>query len=137
MPEPYDDLIDPTRHRLYSSMPHCAVCRRPPRGFGWFDASGLARPRPSVKFCSMTCQGFWARRAHRSTAVIDLSEHERSAIRAAMKPVAELMEEIGWETRLAGLTEEQVLALIEVAVGGFQDAMHATAEADIDSEIPF
>ena len=85
----------------------------------------------------MACQGFWARRAGRSTAVIDLSDQERAAIRAAMKPVAELMEEIGWETRLAGLTEEQVLALIEVAVGGFQDAMHAAAAADIDSEIPF
>ena len=85
----------------------------------------------------MACQDFWARRARRSTAVIDLRDQERVAIRAAMKPVADLMEEIGWETRLAGLTEEQVLALIEVAIGGFQDAMHETAAADIDSEIPF
>ena len=137
MPEPCNDLIDPRRRRLHSRDPFCAVCRRPPRGFGWFDASGLARPRPSVKFCSMTCQGFWARRARRSTAVIDLSEHEQAAIRAAMKPVAEVMEEIGWPTRLSELTEAHVLSLIEVAVGGFQDAMHAKAAADIDSEIPF
>ena len=68
--------------------------------------------------------------------MIDLSKHEQAAIRAAMKPVAEVMEEIGWETRLAELTEAHVLALIEVAVGGFQNAMHAAA-ADIDSEIPF
>ena len=84
----------------------------------------------------MACQDFWTQRAKRTTAVIDLSEQERAAIRAAMKPVAELMEEIGWTTRLADLTEEQVLALIEVAVGGFQDAMHETAAAD-DPEIPF
>ena len=76
------------------------------------------------------------RRARRSVAVIDLTEHEQAAIRAAMKPVADLMEEIGWETRLSELTEADVLALIEVAVGGFQDAMHASAEAD-DTEIPF
>ena len=69
--------------------------------------------------------------------MIDLSEHEHAAIRAAMKPVAEVMEEIGWPTRLSELTEEQALALIEAAVGGFQDAMHASAAADIDSEIPF
>ena len=131
-PTPPADIIDPL-HRLYSRDPFCAVCRRPPRGFGWFDASGLARPRPSVKFCSMTCQGFWARRTRRSTAVIDLSEQEQAAIRAAMKPVAEVMEEIGWPTRLAELTEAHVLALIEVAVGGFQDAMHA---AD-DDGVPF
>ena len=125
-----------TERQLYSSEPYCAVCRRPPRGFGWFDVSGLRPPRPPVNFCSMVCQDFWTRRAKRSTAVIDLSDSERAAIRAAMKPLAELMEEIGWTTRLAALTEEQVLALIEVAVGGFQDAMHEAAVED-DTEIPF
>ena len=84
----------------------------------------------------MVCQGYWTRRAKRSTAVIDLSDSECAVIRAAVKPVAELMEEIGWETRLADLTEEHVLALIEVAVGGFQDAMRETAAAD-ETEIPF
>ena len=68
--------------------------------------------------------------------MVDLTEQEQAAIRAAMKPLAEIMEEIGWQTRLIDLTEAQVLTLIEVAVGGFQDAMHATAEAD-GSEIPF
>ena len=69
-------------------------------------------------------------------AVVDLTGQEQAAIRAAMKPVAEVMEEIGWTTRLSALTEAHVLALIEVAVGGFQDAMHATAAAD-DTDIPF
>ena len=44
-----------------------------------------------------------------------------------MKRVAEMMDEIGWDTRLADLTEPQVLTLIEVAVGGFQDAMRDIA----------
>ena len=68
--------------------------------------------------------------------MVDLTEQEKTAIRAAMKPVAEIMEEIGWQTRLIDLTEAQVLTLIEVAVGGFQDAMLATAKGD-DTEIPF
>ena len=68
--------------------------------------------------------------------MVDLTEQEQAAIRAAMKPVAEIMEEIGWQTRLFDLTEAQVLTLIEVAVGGFQDAMLATAKGD-DTEIPF
>ena len=68
--------------------------------------------------------------------MFDLQEEERAALRAAVKPVAELMDEIGWLTRLCDLTEEQVLALIEVAVGGFQDAMHAMAKSS-GEEIPF
>lgn len=114
----------------------CAVCLRPARGFGWFDPVRSKRPRPSVWFCSMSCQGFWSRLAKERLGMVDLIEQERAAIRAAMKMVAEIMEEIGWETRLIDLTEPQVFTLIEVAVGGFQDAMLATAKAD-DTEIPF
>ena len=135
MPEPCNDIVDPWR-QLYSREPFCAVCRRPPRGFGWFDTSGLRPPRQPVKFCSMACQDYWTRRTRRSPALVELTEHEQAAIRAAMKPVAEVMEEIGWPTRLSELTEAHVLALIEVAVGGFQDAMHEAATAD-DDGVPF
>jgi len=62
--------------------------------------------------------------------MFDIQPEERAAIRAAMNPLAEVMEEIGWETRLCDLNETQVLTLIEVAVGGFQDAMLAIAKSD-------
>ncbi len=68
--------------------------------------------------------------------MFDIQPEERAALRAAMTPVAEAMEEIGWVTRLCDLEERQVLTLIEVAVGGFQDAMLATAKAD-EPEVPF
>ena len=68
--------------------------------------------------------------------MFDLQEEERAAIRAAVKPVAEVMDEIGWLTRLCDLTETQVLTLIEVAVGGYQDAMRAMAKSS-GEEIPF
>lgn len=67
--------------------------------------------------------------------MVDLTDHERAAVRATLKPVAEAMEEIGWQTRLADLTEPQALTLIEVAVGGFQDAMRAMAGDG--TEVPF
>ncbi len=114
----------------------CAVCRRPTRGFGWFDPVRSKQPRPSVWFCSMACQGYWTRLARERWAMVDLTEQEKAAIRTAMKPVAEIMEEIGWQARLSDLSEAQVLTLIEVAVGGFQDAMHAMAE-NADQEVPF
>ncbi|MEX2454719.1 MAG: hypothetical protein WD470_08440, partial [Rhodospirillaceae bacterium] len=69
----------------------CAVCRRPTRGFGWFDPVRSKQPRPSVWFCSMACQGFWTRLARERWAMVDLTEQEKAAIRAAMKPVAEIM----------------------------------------------
>ena len=68
--------------------------------------------------------------------MFDLQPEEKAAIRAAVKPVAEIMNEIGWLTRLCDLSEEQVLTLIEVAVGGYQDAMQAMAKP-AGGEIPF
>lgn len=68
--------------------------------------------------------------------MVDLTEQERTAMRAALRSIAELMEEIGWTTSLASLSETQVLTLIEAAIGGFQEAMAASA-AQASTEIPF
>jgi len=76
----------------------------------------------------MDCQGFWSRLAKEGLGMVDLTEQEKAALRHAVKMLAEVMEEIGWETRLIDLTETQVLTLAEVCVGGFQDAMLATAK---------
>lgn len=56
-------------------------------------------------------------------------------MRAALRPLGEIMAEIGWGTRLQDLTGPQVLTLIEVAIGGFQDAMRAVAGPG-EPEIP-
>ncbi len=71
--------------------------------------------------------------------MVDPTLAEQAAIRSAMKPVAEIMEEIGWQTRLADLSEQQVLTLIEVTVTGFQDALreYAAANRAADPEVPF
>ena len=71
--------------------------------------------------------------------MVDLTDQERAAIRHALKMAAEVMEEIGWETRLIELSEHQVLTIIEVALGGFQDAMREIASANQQQvpEIPF
>ena len=118
-----------------SPEPPCVVCSRPARGFGWFDPVPRKKPRPSVSFCCIACQGFWSRLAGRSSALVDLTEQEKAAMRAAMRRVAETMAEIGWGTRFQDLSEAQVLTLIEVAVGGFQEAMQAIARQDA-AEVP-
>ncbi|MEM0935202.1 MAG: DUF6511 domain-containing protein [Pseudomonadota bacterium] len=62
--------------------------------------------------------------------MVDLTEEERAAITATMKRVALLMDEIGWQTAFADLTEAQVRALIEEAVEGFREAMSDIAKAN-------
>ena len=70
--------------------------------------------------------------------MVDLTEEEKVAIRKAMNLVAETMEEIGWHVRLENLSEQQVLTIIEVAVGAFQEAMREVAKSNDNSpEVPF
>ena len=116
----------------------CAVCRSPTHGFGWQEPQRMIKPRPPAWFCSMACQTFFWERARRSFAMVDLTDEERSALRHAMQMAAEVMEEIGWNKRLSDLSEQQVLTLMEAAVGGFQDAMRDIAAANKQSpEVPF
>lgn len=68
--------------------------------------------------------------------MVDLTEEERAAVNATMQRIAQLMEEIGWQTQLADLTEPQVRALIEEAVEGFREAMVDIAKSQ-SQEIPF
>mgnify|MGYP007019758346 CR=1 FL=1 len=116
----------------------CAVCRSLAHGFGWQEPRRVSRPRPPAWFCSMACQTFFWERARRSLAMVDLTDEEKSALRHAMRMAAAVMEEIGWNNRLSDLSEQQVLTLMEVAVGGFQDAMRDIAAANKQSpEVPF
>lgn len=68
--------------------------------------------------------------------MVDLTEEERAAITATMKRIALLMDEIGWQTAFADLTEAQVRALIEEAVEGFREAIADIARAQTP-EVPF
>ena len=68
--------------------------------------------------------------------MVDLTEQERAALRAAIRAMGEVMAEIGWTTPLNALSEQQVLTLAEVAIGAFQDAMRAAA-SPAASEVPF
>jgi len=84
----------------------------------------------------MPCQGLWTRLARERFAMVDLTEEERAAVTATMKRIAMLMDEIGWQTAFADLTEAQVRALIEEAVEGFREAMSDIARAQTP-EVPF
>lgn len=84
----------------------------------------------------MPCQSYWTRLARVRFTMVDLTEEEHAAITATMRRMAFLMEEIGWGTPLADLSEAQVRALIEEAVEGFREAMSNIAKANAP-EVPF
>jgi hypothetical protein len=45
---------------------------------------------------------------------------------------------VGWNVRLDGLSEKQIVTIIEVAIGGFQEAMRDIAAANKPSvEVPY
>lgn len=70
--------------------------------------------------------------------MVNLTDDERTAVVATLKRVAAVMEEIGWGTALADLTEAQVCALITESLEGFRTAMSVIAQAKVDAgEVPF
>lgn len=123
-----------------SSATRCSICLGRATGFGWFNPTyAIHDPRRGASrlwFCSLACQALWSARAKGGWRMVDLTEEEAAAIGATMKRVALLMDEIGWNARLADLSEAQVRALIEEAVEGFREAMSDIARQQ-DPEIPF
>jgi len=84
----------------------------------------------------MPCQAWFAARQKKGLTMQGMTEEEHHAVAATMKRIALLMDEIGWQTTFADLTEAQVRALIEEAVEGFREAMADIARAQTP-EVPF
>jgi len=72
--------------------------------------------------------------------MIDKQPHEQRALEGAIKPVAEIVGEIGFTKSFADMTKEQILTIIEGAVTGYNAALLADTVIDpaiLDDEIPF
>lgn len=125
--------------RLGSGRPKtiiCAVCRKRCRGFGYADPWAKGWPSPTACFCSKECQRFYAAQARNPELMAVLSKHEAEAIRATMKRIPDLIDRIGWEKRLADLSEQEAFDLIAEMVSGFQESMGEIAKTT-DAEVPF
>ena len=66
--------------------------------------------------------------------MIDPDPREREGLAAGLKNVADVMAEMGWNTRLCDLTEAQARTIVEVAVGGF---FEVTRNVEQSVEVPF
>jgi len=67
------------------------------------------------------------------------SDNELLAQRQSLQTIAEYLEEIGWQRRLLDLTEHEILTLVAVTIGAFQDAQVEirVSQRSLDLEIPF
>jgi Family of unknown function (DUF6511) len=67
------------------------------------------------------------------------SDDELLAQRKSLPTIAEYLEEIGWQRRLLDLTEYEILTLVAVTIGAFQDAQVEIrmSQRSLDLEIPF
>ena len=114
----------------------CAVCSREARGFGYFN-SALRRSDPRRLsgqipdrwvFCSMRCMNAFSKVMERLTsvqedAVIDPSDLELAAMRAALAPLGDYVSTIGMDRPLTDYRKEEVLRLVEVVVDAYQAHM--------------
>ena len=66
--------------------------------------------------------------------MVDPDPRERDGLAAGLKNVAEVMAEMGWNTRLCDLTEAQARTIVEVAIGGFFEVARNSA---LSSAVPF
>ncbi len=110
----------------------CAICSRQARGFGCYNP---ALPPTSSRrysdrwvFCSMRCQSAYANLMDRLTslqedAVIDPTDMELAAMRAAIIPLGDYVASIGMDRPLADYRKEEVLRLIEVVIDAYQAHM--------------
>jgi hypothetical protein len=112
----------------------CPVCRREARFWGWLNANlGVGHPgrdRSRRRLCSRVCQDI----CHRRRGMVDPTEHEVAAMRAASPLAGEFIDSLG-KTDLAQFTEHEWLTLIEVIVTAYVETLQQLA-AESDEEAP-
>ena len=71
--------------------------------------------------------------------MIDPTGHELAAMRSAIKPLCEFVEnEMGWETPLQDYDRDEILLLIEVIVTAYHESLIAAAGTQWpEIDIPF
>jgi hypothetical protein len=111
----------------------CAVCSRQPCGFSWFNPrlrpNDPARESDRWRFCSKRCLDAFARlMAKTGGHMVDPTEMEIAALRACLRPLGEVVAEIGMQRPLADYTQAEILTVIEAVVTGYQDFMLAEHE---------
>ncbi|RAI46197.1 hypothetical protein CH341_00260 [Rhodoplanes roseus] len=114
-------------------MRACRICGRASRGF-FFAHLLRADLYPTYAFCSRRCQDAGAAIAKRRNGMIDKTDTETKAIKAARQSFAEVIGELGLMPEFEGRSAAEIDRIIEACVDGFRDAMGRIA---LNDDIPF
>ena len=114
-------------------MRACSLCGR--ESFGLYYTHQL-RPDsyPTYAFCSARCMNAGTAIAKRNRGMIDKTQYEMTAIRAARRNFAEVLGELGLLAPFHDRPAGDIDRIIEACVDGFQEAMRREALSD---DIPF
>ena len=116
-------------------MRPCAICARASGGF--FYTHELKPDRfPTYAFCSKRCLDAGAAIAKRNRGMIDKTDMEAQAIKAARRNFAEALTELDLMPSFHDRRPEEIDRIIEACIDGFQGAMSRLALND-NIEIPF
>jgi molybdopterin biosynthesis enzyme MoaB len=111
----------------------CTLCSRVARGF--YYTHQLRPDRyPTYPFCSLRCLNAGTAIAKRNHGVIDKTELEIQAIKAARRNFAEVLTELGLMASFHDRTPEEIDRIIEACIDGFQEAMRRET---LNDDIPF
>ena len=117
----------------------CSVCKREAGGFGFIPpplrAIYPANRKMMKYFCSMNCQKIFSK-IYKENNMIDLTKNEKEAIESALKPLGEYVTEIGMDRPVSSYSREEVLCLIEVALGAYFDFMQGKETETEMLEVP-
>ena len=95
----------------------CAICGRDNRGLGW------SKDHRHFRYCGPACM---TKHERSGFQMIDKTERERAAIKAARRPFAEALTELGLMPHFENRTAEEIDQLIEAAVTGFTEGLRAS-----------
>ena len=114
-------------------MRACSLCGRECCGL-YYTHQFRPDRYPTYAFCSVLCMNAGVAIAKRNRGMIDKTEHEAKAIKAARRNFAEVLNELELLTPFHDRPAEEIDRIIEACVDGFQEAMRREAFSD---DIPF
>ncbi|MFL0805546.1 MAG: hypothetical protein K6L81_17665 [Agarilytica sp.] len=126
------------------STAFCAVCCRPPSGYGWRLPSqryqGLNASMISLedqhasyrRFCSKQCQDIFTHAFHKGITMSP-EQHADLAEQATLPPLGDYVVQVGMDKGLGHYTKAEIQGLVKTIV----DAYHQKLKDIYSEDIPF